>query len=66
MPVEHHARLRKYFAMRIFVRCLVLLGCLAALAGCSQYSERNRPNVYRGGQYDGDAVHASTTPGPPR
>jgi hypothetical protein len=36
---------------------LALLGFLL-LAGCSSKSEPQRPGVYRGGAYYGDAIHS--------
>ncbi len=44
--------------MRTFLRGVCAFIAMMALASCSS-TEHNRPTVYRGGQYYGDAVHST-------
>jgi hypothetical protein len=49
--------------MPILFRSLCAILVLATLAGCASSSsaDKNRPSVYEGGQYYGDAWHAGDT-----
>jgi len=45
--------------MRISLPLLCLLFAIVLCASCSSSREARRPEVYRGGQYYGDALHAN-------
>jgi hypothetical protein len=44
--------------MLILVRCACLIAVAMTLGSCASSSRPNRPRVYRGGLYYGDAVHS--------
>jgi hypothetical protein len=47
--------------MLIFFRSICAILVMATVAGCASSSsaDKNRPSVYQGGEYYGDAWHAS-------
>ena len=47
-----------YFLMQILLRFFCVVAAMTMCVGCSGHSRDQRPEVYRGGQYYGDALHA--------
>jgi uncharacterized lipoprotein len=44
--------------MRTLLQLICCLLTIGLCAGCSSQQNENRPDIYRGGQYYGDAVRA--------
>jgi hypothetical protein len=57
--VENRLVRRKIFFMLNFVRWVCAFAAMAVFANCTSSGDGHRPGVYRGGQYYGDAWHAT-------
>jgi hypothetical protein len=62
-PVDISRRWTEVSAMETLFRSICAIAVWAALAACASSptaTDKNRPKVYRGGLYYGDAWHAET------